>query len=153
MMQSARVSMLSDAAPCETPPIAYFSQPPLPSSRTSFRQASSIFASWLAAKCAEAHASKSLVSFRCAPRKRANRESCCLPFSISLELRLLLRDKRVIGAMKIIRRHADCLRLRLCIDRLIHTHIPFLVQHLFRHAVRERGTSRQFRRQRLRILQ
>ena len=47
----------------------------------------------------------------------------------ALEHRLLLRDEGLVGAVEVLRLHADRLRLRLGLDRLVDAHVPFLVQH------------------------
>ena len=44
------------------------------------------------------------------------------------------------------RLHADRLRLRLRLDRLVDAHVPFLVQHRLGHRVRERRPRRQLAR-------
>src|SRR5688572_17074598 len=57
--------------------------------------------------------------------------------SIALEYRLLLVRECVIRAMKILRLHAYRLAFGFGFDGLIQAHVPFLVQQLFGHAVRE----------------
>src|ERR1700679_108878 len=73
-----------------------------------------------------------------AVRGTANPSDRGEPSSISLELGLLLLNKGMIRAVKIIGRHADGLRLCFSLDSLVDAHIPFLLQHFLGHGVSER---------------
>ena len=53
------------------------------------------------------------------------------------KLRFLLGHKRVVGALEVLGLHADGLRLRLGLDRLVERHRPFLIEHGLGHHVRE----------------
>jgi len=64
--------------------------------------------------------------------------------SIALEDRLLFGGKGLISALKIVRRHANCLGLGFRFNGLVQPQIPFLMQHLFGHAVGKRGTGGKF---------
>src|SRR5512134_872055 len=57
---------------------------------------------------------------------------------VALELRLLLGDERVVGALEVLGLHADRLRLGLGLERLLDRLVPFLVQALLGHGMRER---------------
>src|SRR6476660_10628143 len=86
-----------------------------------------------------------------APRKTANAGNSGRASSISGKLRFLLCDKGLIGPAEIFRLHADRLRERLRLDCVIKRHRELLVQHGFRHAVRERRSARKLLRKRHRI--
>ena len=74
----------------------------------------------------------------------------CLP-SVAFENGTLLRDERVIRTTKICRQHTECLRLRLGVDRVVHTHRPLLMEHRFCQRMRERRTGCDLGGQRHRI--
>src|SRR3954470_15257042 len=59
------------------------------------------------------------------------------PSSIPLEHRLFLGHERLVGALEVARLHADRLRLRFRLDRLVEAHRPFLVELRLGDAVRE----------------
>jgi MFS family permease len=64
-------------------------------------------------------------------------ESAARAPSIALEDRLSFGGEGAIGAAVIARLHADRLRLRLGLDRLIDGHVPFLMQAHLSHGVGE----------------
>src|SRR5438445_2958432 len=65
-----------------------------------------------------------------------------VPFLIPLEYRLDLAGKSLEGAAEISRGHAQRLRHRFGLDRLLHRHRPFHGQHPLGHGV---GEGRPFR--------
>src|ERR1051326_480555 len=64
--------------------------------------------------------------------------------SVSLERRLSLGDKCLISALEIVRCHANRLRLCFCLNGLVQSHVPFLVEHFLSHAMSKRGTGGKF---------
>ena len=58
-----------------------------------------------------------------------------------------------VGALEVLRLHADGLSLSLGLDRLLDSHRPFLAKHRLRHRVREVRPRRESRRQCLRLRQ
>src|SRR6185312_7845939 len=63
--------------------------------------------------------------------------------SAALELRLALGDERLVRLAEVARRHADLLRLRLGLERLLERHAGLAVEHLLGHAEREQRTGGQ----------
>src|SRR5262245_7913059 len=83
-----------------------------------------------------------------APQKTANAGNSGQASSISGKLRFLLRNKGVIGPAEIFRLHADRLRERLRLDCVIKRHRELLVEHGFRHSMREGRTACELLRER-----
>ena len=73
------------------------------------------------------------------------------PAQLPSNTRLLLRDEGLVGAREIAGQHAERLRLRLGLDRLVDRHRPLLVQHRLGDAVGEGRARSELARQRLRI--
>src|SRR5690606_13674982 len=67
--------------------------------------------------------------------------------SIPLEYWTLFRDEGAVGALEVARLHADRLRLRFRLDRLIKAHRPFLVELRLGDAMREGRAGCQLLRQ------
>src|ERR1700732_4189844 len=98
-----------------------------------------------ALKCWVAHESTRSARSRCAAVKKGHsRKSRLRTVSISLELRLLLGRKRAVRAAKVLSLHTDGLRPGFRIDRFVHGHVPFRVQHLLGHCVRKCRTPGKF---------
>src|SRR4051812_24428590 len=119
--------------------------PAQPRSCTSRLQMASASSPWACARFCAAQASASRASVRCFSSK--NGQSRCAKrstsASVAFEHRLLLRRKRLVGAVEVFRLHEDRLGLRFHFDRLVDADVPFLVQHLLGHGVRQRRAGRQ----------
>src|SRR5579859_3841892 len=73
--------------------------------------------------------------------------------SISLEYRLRFVGEGYEGTFEIGRSHAECLRHRLRLDRLLDRHRPFHRQHALGHGVGEARTFGHLSRKQLRLRQ
>src|SRR5271165_1240775 len=60
--------------------------------------------------------------------------------SVTLEVWFLFSHERLIGPFIVLRLHADCLRLRFCLDGLVDAHAPFLMDASLGHGMREGRT-------------
>src|SRR5262249_1840131 len=61
--------------------------------------------------------------------------------SVACKVGFFLAHERLVGALVVLGLHADRLRLRLGLDRIVDAHAPFLVDAALGHGVREGRTG------------
>src|SRR5688500_12848222 len=141
----ARLRTSGRFSPSDT---ASFRKPPRPSSRTSDRQASSgsdASASWIVLAH---HFSRAAANSRWRGSKNGQASQL-----VTLKLRPPFVGESLVGAVEVLRLHAEGLGLGLHRDRLIDRHMPFGVELALGHGVGEGWTAREIAGESLSVVQ